>query len=367
MVLTDYTPGQRVIYERNPNHWNAEKFNLDRVEMPVITEYATGLAQLKAGGVYEYILRSEDILQTKQDVPALLLHQKLRFNGPSPYFTLFGYAEGSPFRDQRVRQAWSLSQDRDLFIDAIFNTSKFQASGIPLDSAWSTSAISADLAYHVDPRSKDFGPNAKYYTRDIAEAKKLLAAAGFANGVEVVGHTVGSGNPFGPNYSRQVEVQAGMPADAGIKVNYEPVDWTTEFIPRYRDGGGRYEGVAFTSIFVPAGSGRLGLFSVFNTSGGSFRGWSKSGRTFDGDPFLNDLTNKILAEFDNEKVKDLALELQKYESEYFYQPRIMGAAKTLDLSWPAISNWNMWDTGSITDSQFTTLWIDDTKPPLKPA
>ena len=46
--------------------------------------------------------------------------------------------------------------------------------------------VPAIAAWHLDPQGKDFCPNAKFFTHDVAEAKKLVAAAGFAGGLEVV-------------------------------------------------------------------------------------------------------------------------------------------------------------------------------------
>ena len=62
---------------RNPNHWDKTAPYIEKIERPIITEYATALAQLKAGGIHYYgdgdvdAVRSEDIVSTKKDMPEL--------------------------------------------------------------------------------------------------------------------------------------------------------------------------------------------------------------------------------------------------------------------------------------------------------
>ena len=42
------------------------------------------------------------------------------------------------FQDERVRQAVSMSWDRDLYISAYYNADNFQQAGLPVDTAWSS-------------------------------------------------------------------------------------------------------------------------------------------------------------------------------------------------------------------------------------
>ena len=77
-----------------------------------------------------------------------------------------------------MRQALSLSWDRDLFIDATYNVDAFAKEGIELETRWNTPVYNVADGWWLDPKSKDFGPNAKYYQFNLDEAKKLIAAAG---------------------------------------------------------------------------------------------------------------------------------------------------------------------------------------------
>ena len=88
-----------------------------------------------------------------------------------------------------------MAYDRDLWIDAVYDTKALQDAGVPIVRRWNTSltALDSDAAggWWLDPQGKDFGDNAKYYQHNIAEAKKLMSAAGFANGLRADGQLRG--------------------------------------------------------------------------------------------------------------------------------------------------------------------------------
>src|SRR4030095_7893236 len=106
--------------------------------------------------------------------------------------------------------------DRDAYIDAFSNISNFQKEGLPAEPLYHTS-MGYIPGVTLDPRSKDFGENAKYYTRDLAEAKKLLAAAGFPAGFDYQNHWPNF-PLFGPNFPKQIAVIESFNQELGLKV-----------------------------------------------------------------------------------------------------------------------------------------------------
>jgi ABC-type transport system substrate-binding protein len=83
---------------------------------------------------------------------------------------MMGHNNKAPWSDPRVRQALSLTLDRDTMIKTLF---KGQASVGPF-FPW-------PFLFDAAPGAKELGP---YYGYDPAQAKQLLSAAGFANGFE---------------------------------------------------------------------------------------------------------------------------------------------------------------------------------------
>jgi peptide/nickel transport system substrate-binding protein len=78
-----------------------------------------------------------------------------------------GRAGQSPMQDKRVRQAANLAVDIDSIIKHVLN------------------GLGDRTATTVNPMAFGCDPNLKPYRQDLAQAKKLLADAGFPNGLEV--------------------------------------------------------------------------------------------------------------------------------------------------------------------------------------
>src|SRR5262249_15359900 len=110
--IKDYQRSAYIHYEANPDWYDYDKVLLKEKDYPIISEYATGLAQLRAGNIATYAVVAEDVLATKRDVPQLLMYaQEDHTHGQYGY--RFSQLKNSPFRDSRVRQALSMLVDRD--------------------------------------------------------------------------------------------------------------------------------------------------------------------------------------------------------------------------------------------------------------
>jgi peptide/nickel transport system substrate-binding protein len=122
-----------------------------------------------------------------------------------------------------------------------------RALALSLDIPEIIKAIAGDIAYNPSPiptASGFHGPVQKLgYKRDLAAAKKLLAEAGYK------GETIKllTNKRFNSMYEMAVLVQA-MAADAGIKVDFEVMDWATQ-LDRYTKGDYTAMSFAFSARY----------------------------------------------------------------------------------------------------------------------
>jgi ABC-type transport system substrate-binding protein len=364
----DYTPSVGAKFRRNPNYYMTDRPYFDAVNRPIVSEYSTGLAQFKAGGLHTYTLQPEDILSVKRGQPELLMYQT-DADGTETVggmITVFGYKRGpqSPFFDERVRQAYSMSIDRELFIDTFYNVSTFESEGIPMTSIWNT-------VYHksiaegwlIDPRSRDFGPNARYFQYNIEEAKKLLAAAGHASGVEVASNHFTS-TELGPDYPRQIDVLEAMVADAGFRFAKNIItnrEWNS---PAFRDAKGQFEGYGFRRGPAPPAGDAVALLEYhFHSRGDAFLGFDAGNRgDHSGDPMLETDIIKMRGELDNNRRKSISDDVQRYLAQKQYYTRWPGGASGFTMAWPALKNVQVFRGGGF-GTPFVQQWLDDSLPP----
>jgi ABC-type transport system substrate-binding protein len=358
--------------KRFDGFYNKDFSFVDQIEYPAVTEYAAAVAQFRTGNIHTYAVRQEEVVGLKKEVPDVSMYAG-GFSSEGNKL-IFGWKTAA-LRDERVRQAFSLSYDRDLWIEVWNNASKFEELGLPIERRWFGGFPSISDTYdgwRLEPRdAKSLGPSAKYYQHDVAEAKKLLAAAGYPNGMTLVSSRV-AGTQYGANFHKGVEVREGMNAEAGFKFTPNIIDYQTEFIPNYRDTKGEFEGVSYKSGPPATSSDPVGQHSFFyySKAGVSFYGFDAAGKgDHSGDPHVDQTIEKAQQELDNEKRKSLMLDLDRYLAQKMYAINGLGGASGFSLVWPAVQNYRVWRGGGSNTTRVENAywWIDDTKAPLKKA
>lgn len=374
-TLEKYQQSVGFTYAKNPNWYRTDRPFADKIELPIVPEYATQLAQFRAGNIFFFAVaagqagvQQQDILATKKDVPdvnMLVGEQAIGW-----FNSWFGYAGGnSLFKDQRVRQAISMSYDRDAWIDAIYNTAEFKKSGLPVDVRWHSHVTSGLDGWWVDPKDdKAFGPNNQYFKQNVAEAKKLLAAAGY-NGQEVPATYV-STPQYGTTFPNQAQIQVGFMNDIGLKTKVNNPDYQTVWLNNYYNGKGNFEGVAVGADSTEQDIATF-FFSRSHPKGGRFKGFSPDGSNpAAGDPELTKMIDDIRKEFDTEKRRAIAKSIQQYTAKAMYMVPFPGQAAPFVLRWPALGNGGVFISGSQYGAGTETIinnWVDKTKAPIKKA
>jgi ABC-type transport system substrate-binding protein len=377
-TLDEYKPSVSFSWKKNPDYYRKDRPFIDRLEQPIVPEYATRLAQFKAGNIWNdvHVLLQQDVVQTKRDVPKTLLRQDDLFAFGVSSFLSFGYEGNSPFKDQRLRQAVSMLIDREGFIDVIANRDGFRKEGLELPVAYHTIVGAGWTGYWLDPfDDKNFGPNAKYLKLNVAEAKKLIAASGHASGLEF-DFFYNRDTNYGPTYHKIAELYLGNLEEGGIKPKAQPIPYQQYFDNYYlgylsKDfaAGTKkgYNGVIYGAekVYptVPAQ-----LFGTLHRDGALFHGLTPDGnRAHLGDPKLNEMIEKVKLETERPKQQALVHDVIRYATGQAYNIPRPATSKNFNVWWPVIGNLGVYPNysgGHLLIEPTFHWWIDSSKPPL---
>jgi len=354
--LAKYTPSVGWEYRKNVNWYNKPYPFLDGIDRPIISEYATGLAQFKAGNLWSYAVRQEDVLATKKEVAALDMRQTDAFSRNPGAIMYFGFKDGSPFLDDRVRRAASMLMDRDLYIDTTSNVSNFAKEGLQVETRVQSHIACGEEGLWLDPKGKELGEAAKNFQFDAAEAKKLLTAAGYASGIDA-DLTYFTSGQYGSQWPRYHEIWKGMLETDGLfRLRTNIVDYQTVWLPKYLYSKGLFDGITLTlTTLFPDVDGYL--FAMDHSRGQYIR------RPFP-DARMDQLIDGQRREFDRGRRTDLIKEYQRYAATKMYDSPVSGQAMGYGLNWPCIGNagvYNSWaaDTGAQETLIYT--WYDKSK------
>jgi peptide/nickel transport system substrate-binding protein len=178
-VLTEYTAGQRLVYDRNPNYWRKDDQGvqlpyLDRIVLEIVPQQDAELVRLQSGQI--------DLVQQQLRADDIDTFRRLDEQGKARIFDLGVATEGDHFffnlkpekwaKDPRAawlprkefRQAISHAVDREEFANTVY-----LGEGVPIHGP-------------ITPGNPDwFWPDIPRYQFSLDKARELLAGIGLAN------------------------------------------------------------------------------------------------------------------------------------------------------------------------------------------
>lgn len=296
-MFQDWQPGVKWWLTRNPNYWREEGTPYaEAIEYLVMPEASTQMAAMRGGKLtLVALLGALQVEDLRRSNPAFQVFSCL--GGSTTPGQIYFNTKGPPFDDVRVRRAVSMAIDRQALADT---------------AHWGTAEVvailppTAEYALSV----KDLPPEVRAYVEYSPErARKLLAEAGYAQGLKTVLNA--SGAYFEHNYRAVLEAVAAMLKQASIDASLNLLEagryQQIVVYPNYPVGQ-----MAFSSINYETPESVFGLANPTKHSG-------NNNRSFIQDPEYEAMYEEWLKATDEARRSDLARKMQIREIERAYR------------------------------------------------
>jgi oligopeptide transport system substrate-binding protein len=209
-TLKEWIPNGRIVVEKNPRYWDAAHVRLNRIEFFPIEKRETEEAAFRSGQIQvTYGVPVSRIASYRRDHP-----DQLRVDSRLASFFLFLNVLKPPLDNPKVRRALALDIDRTKIARDVLQGSRSPAHTFtPPDCAGYTSVAQVP--------------------EDVAEARRLLAEAGYPGGnglppIEVQSYMT-------EDAVRTMEViQARWASDLGVHITIAPFEQKTLFQNQHR-------------------------------------------------------------------------------------------------------------------------------------
>ncbi len=172
--MTEYTDGDKIVFQKNPNYWDADSVTVDEIVWHLIEDSNTAYTAYNQGEL--------DMIKAvpTEEIPTLKDNEEFHIEPiMGTYYVSFN-TQKEPFTDAKVREALSLAIDRKYVAETIMQgvyspAENFVGPGIS-DATEGSSFAEVSLeknGAHFDIDN---------YDANLAKAKELLAEAGYPNG-----------------------------------------------------------------------------------------------------------------------------------------------------------------------------------------
>lgn len=283
--ITGFTPGVNVSMQKFADYWDKGKPYLDAIELRIIPDDSTRIAALRTGEIDMTFFRPD-----KRPLLNALRNVTLSQPGANSTQMLVFNCEKGPTMDARVRRAVAMSVDRPTLMNTV----------MPGGLARPGMAVApADTKYGYQGDGSDL----PFWKPDVDGAKKLLAEAGFPNGITLSMQFIGT--PAFAIDGRISEVIKEQVARAGINLTLTPIEFSAS-------GRNATEG-----NFEMMSNGR-GIDA--DPEGAFFDALGTAVRTKCKDPKFDAMVDAANGELDVAKRKQMLVDAQKYilENAYFH-------------------------------------------------
>jgi len=329
-TLERYDPNVKTVFRRNPDYFRSGEPWVDGVEWVVMDDAVSALAAYRAGKLdcgawHWWSVRQQDIAAMKKSHPHLLYQDFLS----TVTHRIWMRTDKPPFNDVRVRRAISHAVDRQAVIEAVFlrgEPSPAISRGLP---EWSR-------------RVDQLGAGAKYYRHDPKEARRLLAEAGFPQGLKTqLSGTSGLGADLVDSFQlvqRQLK-ESGIETELKIQEYGAYMSTTTQ---------GKFEGMAMGPFAIS--------WEPHSPLSGMYLPEQPRNSSHVNDPRLTGMLKEQMRIRELEARRKLIFDIQRYAAEQQYYVDLYSVGIT--GSWqPYVKNYApnpSFDYGS----RAAALWLD---------
>ena len=212
--LVRWNKKQEHVLVRNDDYWGP-KPAFKNVRIRIIPEQATQIAELISGGVDIIKAVPPDQMDVINKSGAARTTTSPILRTAMIQLDQAGRSGANPMQDRRVRMAANLATDIDGIIKHVLN------------------GLGDRTATAVNPMAFGFDSSVKPFKQDLAQAKKLLAEAGFANGLDIGMLTTGP--TVEPGLIQTTEAIIADLAKVGIRVKQRFIGEVGPFTNLVRD------------------------------------------------------------------------------------------------------------------------------------
>lgn len=331
--LTSWDPKAGAEYVRNDDHWREGQPYLDGLKIFYNVDTATAIAA--------FTTKKNDVVKTRTQIE----QKALRTANPGMREEAYPQNQSDhlrpridrpPFDDQRVRRAIHLIIDRQAMIDILtFGLGTINPHGV--NGGRKGIAIPPDELLQLPGfrQPKD---------ADLAEAKRLLAEAGYADFKLTISY-----NNTHTRHPAQATVVAAQLKEAGIGVSLKPLE---EAVFRAAEKNGDFTLAFITVSYMPESN-----WSDWYASDGALNHDIR-------DPKLDALIDGQYSELDDAKRKGIFLDIQRYLMEKDYTIPLITAVGFVNYQ-PWVHGWGDNRAGRPRNLSWWKTWVDAAQIPSR--